>query len=148
MIRLFITLIIALACFGAGYFLGARNMGPIERDLTAARSLVVTQKSDLLVKLESTLLRLRIASLKELISDAKADVLDKNYGTAQQRLDEAKKSLDSLLGDMKGDLRKDLTPVVVNLEDAKNGVEKNDPEVKTKLETLKNQLTEIQNKIK
>jgi len=116
--------------------------------LTAARSLVVTQKSDLLVKLESTLLRLRIASLKELISDAKADVLDKNYGTAQQRLDEAKKSLDSLLGDMKGDLRKDLTPVVVNLEDAKNGVEKNDPEVKTKLETLKNQLTEIQNKIK
>jgi hypothetical protein len=148
MIRLFITLLIAVACFGAGYFLGARNTGSVEKDLTAARSLVVTQKSDLMVKLDSTLLRLRIASLKELISDAKADVMDKNYGTAQQRLEEAKKSLDSLLGDMKGDLRKDLTPVVVNLDDARTAVDKNDPDAKTKLDTLKNQLTDIENKVK
>jgi hypothetical protein len=147
MIRLFITLLIAAACFGAGYFLGARNTGSIEKDLTAARSLVVTQKSDLMVKLESTLIKLRIASLKELISDAKADVMDKNYGTAQQRLEEAKKSLDSLLGDMKWEQRKDLTPVVVNLDDARAAVDKNDPEAKTKLDTLKTQLTDIENKI-
>lgn len=147
------TLIIAVVFFAAGYMAGARKMGPLEKDLSATRAISATkdllseEKTELTKKLDKAMLRLRLAELRERLEDAKSEVTDKNFGTADTEIQEAKKTLDSLLGDAKDDLRKELTPIVVGLDEVKTGIEKNDPKVKTKLEDLRVQVAEIEKKL-
>jgi hypothetical protein len=147
------TLLIAVVFFAAGYIAGARRMGPLEKDLSATHAISATkdlwseEKTELTKKLDKALLRLRLAELRECFEDAQSEVTDKNFGTADTEIQEAKKTLDSLLGDAKDDLRKELTPIAVGLDEAKTGIEKNDPKVKAKLENLRTQVAEIEKKL-
>ena len=146
------AIIIAVIFFIAGYFLGARKLGQLEKDLSATRAIAAAkdlmseQKTELVKKLEQARLKLRFSEIKERLGDAKTQVVDKNFGAAATEVQDAKKSLDSLLGDAKDDLRKDLTPIVVGLDEAKALIDKMDSKAKNKLETLRTQLEEIQKK--
>ncbi len=151
--KIFGAIFIAIVFFSVGYIAGARKMGPLEKDLSASHAISATkdllseEKTELSKKLDKALLRLRLAELRERLEDAKSEVADKNFGTADTEIQEAKKTLDSLLGDAKDDLRKELTPIVVGLDEVKMGLEKNDPKVKTKLEDLRAQIVDIEKKM-
>lgn len=150
--RLIGAIIIAVIFFIGGYFVGARKLGRMEKDLsatravTAAKDLMLEQKTELVKKLEQARLKLRFSEIKERLGDARSELMDKNYGAAESEIQQAKKTLDSLLGDAKDDLRKDLTPIVVGLDEVKDMIDKMDSKAKNKLETLRTQLEEIQKK--
>ena len=147
MIKLIGALLIAVVFFIAGYIAGQKKLGSLESKLNSAQSVIRGQKDDIVKKLEQARFRIRLAELKERIGDARANVVDKNFGAASSEVDEARKILDSIIADSKGDLRKDFTPVVVGLDEVKAGLEKMDATVKTKLENLRTQVEEIQKKL-
>jgi len=153
MFKLFGKILILIMVFVAGYLVGAKKLGRLEKDLSTIRVLepvrnqISEKKAELDKKLANVRLRLRLADVKERLGDARVQVMDKNYGTAEKEILDAKKTLDSLLGDANDDLRKELTPITVGLDEVKTGIDKMDPKVKAKLETLRSQLSEIQKKI-
>ena len=144
MIRLIITVILCIVCFAGGYLIGAHKMGPIEKELSQARSVIAGEKTDILQKLEDTRFRLRLSEMAELTSETRSSIAEKNFGDALKSMDSLKKTTDSVLGDSKDALRKQLTPVVVAIDDIKAGIEKNDPAVKAKLDNLKTMIVNIQ----
>jgi hypothetical protein len=146
MIRLIITVILCAVCFAGGYLIGAHKMGPIEKELSSARSVLAGEKTDILQKLEDTRFRLRLSEMAELTSEARSAIAEKNFGDALKSMDALKKTTDSVLGDARDALRKDLTPVVVAIDDIKAGIEKSDSAVKAKLDNLKSMIADIQKK--
>ncbi len=147
MMRFILYVVVAAVFFAGGYFVGARNQGQVEQKLSNAQVIVASSKDKATEKLDEVLLKLRLAEVRQKITEAKSLAQDKNFAAASQELQGAKTTLDSLLGDVKEDLRKEFTPVVVTIDEAKMDLDKSDEAATTKLETLKTQVGEIWKKM-
>lgn len=147
MMRFILYVVVAVVFFAGGYFVGARNQGQVEQKLSNAQVIVASSKDKATEKLDEVLLKLRLAEVRQKITEAKSLAQDKNFAAASQELQGAKTTLDSLLGDVKEDLRKEFTPMVVTIDEAKMDLDKSDEAATTKLETLKTQVGEIWKKM-
>lgn len=141
----YILIVLLAGCLGlaGGYFWEHQEVkdlqGQIQGLMTELQN--VSQASrEQLAKAEA---QAEICKLRVLVSEARCDVLERNFGRAEQRIDALEASLDkafSPLGDQGIQAR---DAVKMNLEGVREGLKKLDIKVRAKIEELAKVLDQV-----
>ena len=151
----YVLVVILAACVGlaGGYFWEHQKVRELEGQ---AKGLMMEMENasrtarDQVAKAESELAKAEsekeIYKLRTLVTEARCDVMERNFGRATERIDAIQASLDKAfapLGDQGIETRDNIK---MSLESIKEGLQKLDVKVKAKIEVLAKTLDQVMTK--
>ncbi|HEY5649083.1 MAG TPA: hypothetical protein VLB09_08510 [Nitrospiria bacterium] len=136
------TIIIGLA-FGAGFLLGTQREEKVQKILSSVRQETSARVSGLEGEVRSLRFKVHLTSAKDRIVSARENILERNFGRAEEKLTGAGEELQKAAamtskkaaGRLNG-IRKEIDPLLPRLKRSDPGVSKKLNELEQELEDL------------
>lgn len=147
MTKLFGMLFIIALSFGAGYYLRGNGAASPQKQLIELRDDVVTKTEVLQEGVAAARVRINLLEARDRLIQAEKDLIEKNFGKAEQELSIAEDRLAKAILLAKDARRKPLMhrlePISVSLRETRGDVRRLNPQAKGKVASLERELGRV-----